>query len=265
MTTQGWEEAAEVMRRTRMKIIGGLSIVALFVTVTALASLDYKKVVLNTGPVAYWRLGETSGSTAYPTKGSYDGTYRGSPKLGQQGLIVTDSDKAPLLDGSNDRITADSLTSRSLSSWSNGYTLDAWVMTTTTSAEEHIVAFNTDKGGNSISVFRDEPSNKFKFHDCEGSGCVTAYSKTTPVAGKIYEVVVTVNGSNQGRLYVNGVAEASFNSSKRPPHSGRFTIGAEYDWGGTPTSFWHGKIDEVAVYDHALSATQIAAQWATGT
>ena len=253
------------MRTTRMKVIGGLSVSALFVTVTALASLNYKQVVLNSGPVAYWRLGETSGSIAYPTKGNYDGTYRGSPKLGQQGLLVTDPDKTPILDGHNDRITADGLTSRSSSSWSHGYTIDAWVMTTTNSAEEHIVSFNSDKGGNSIAVFRDEPSNKFKFHDCEGSGCISAYSKTTPAAGMIYQVVVTVDGSNHGKLYINGVVEATFTSSKRPLHSGKFTIGAEYDGGATPVSFWHGKIDEVAVYDQALSATQIAAQWATGT
>lgn len=249
----------------RLKIIGGLSVAALLVTITAAASLDYKQVVLNPAPVAYWRLGETSGSTAYPVTGSYAGAYKGSPRLGQQGLIVNDSNKAPLLDGQNDRITADSLTSRSYSSWSQGYTLDAWVMTTTTSEEGHILAFSTNKGGNSIAIFRDEPSNRFKFRDCEGSGCVSLYSKTTPVLGKTYEIVVTVDSSNHGKLYVNGVAENSFYSSKRPPHSAKFTIGAEYDWGPTPVSFWHGKIDEVAIYDHALTATQVAAQWATGT
>jgi Concanavalin A-like lectin/glucanases superfamily len=253
------------LRMKRLKIIGGLCLATLLVTITAAASLDYKQVVLNPGPVAYWRLGETSGSRAYPGAGNYDGTYIGSPKLGQQGLIVNDSNKAPLLDGQNDRITADSLTSRSYSSWSQGYTLDAWVMTTTTSEEEHILAFSTNKGGNSIAIFRDEPSNRFKFRDCEGSGCVSVLSKTTPVTGRIYEVVVTVDGSNHGRLYVNGVAEASFNSSKRPPQSAKFTIGAEYDWGPTPVSFWHGKIDEVAIYDHALTTTQVATQWATGT
>jgi hypothetical protein len=238
---------------------------ALLITITANASLDYKQVVLNPAPIAYWRLGETSGSTAYPTTGSYPGTYKGSPRLGQQGLIVNDSNKAPLLDGQNDRITADGLTARSSSSWSQGYTLDAWVMTTTTSQEEHILAFSTNSGGNSIAIFRDEPSNRFKFRDCEGSGCASVYSKTIPVTGRTYELVVTVDSSNHGKLYVNGVAEASFYSTKRPPHSAKFTIGAEYDCCPTPVSFWHGKIDEVAIYDHAISATQVAAQWATGT
>ncbi|MEA2506868.1 MAG: hypothetical protein QOH48_1486 [Actinomycetota bacterium] len=91
----------------------GAAVTLLLVTGTATASSSYKTAVMNTNPVAYWRLGETSGSTAYPTVGSYNGTYEGSPKLGQTGLIVNDSNKAPLLDGQDDRITADSLTSRS--------------------------------------------------------------------------------------------------------------------------------------------------------
>jgi hypothetical protein len=86
-------------------------------------------------------------------------------------------------------------------------------MTTTTSVEEHILAFSTDNGGNSIAIFRDEPSNKFKWRDCEGTGCHSAFSTTTPVTGKIYQVVATVDGSNDGHLYVNGKADASFGSA----------------------------------------------------
>jgi Concanavalin A-like lectin/glucanases superfamily len=254
------------MSAIRSRCIVGLSITLILFNGPAVASsLSYAKVVMNLGPVAYWRLGETAGTTAYPTVGSYKGTYLGSPKIGQQGLIANDSNDAPLFDGRNDRVIADSLTTRSYSSWAQGYTVDAWVMTTTTSAEEHILAFNNNSGGNSIALFRDEPSNRFKFRDCEGSGCVSVYSKTIPVTGKTYQLVVTVDGSNHGKLYVNGKAEASFISSKRPPHSAKFTIGAEYDCCPTPTSFWHGKIDEVAVYDHAISATQVAAQWVAGT
>jgi Concanavalin A-like lectin/glucanases superfamily len=254
------------MSATRRPCIAGFSIALVVLAGTAVASsLSYAKVVMNPGPIAYWRLGETAASTAYPTVGSYKGTYLGSPRLGQRGLIANDSNTAPLFDGRNDRVIADSLTTRSYSSWSRGYTLDAWVMTTTTSVEEHILAFNNGKGGNSIALFRDEPSNRFKFRDCEGSGCISVYSHTTPVTGKTYQLVVTVDGSNHGKLYVNGKAEASFTSSKRPPHSAKFTIGAEYDCCPTPTSFWHGKIDEVAVYDHAISATQVATQWAIGT
>jgi Concanavalin A-like lectin/glucanases superfamily len=250
----------------QVRAIAAVLIGSLLLGGGAIASPNhYGRFIRRTDPIAFWRLGEPSGSVARPRAGQYAGTYKGAPELYRKGLIHKNHNHAPRFDGRDDRVVADSLTSRSSSSWSRGYTLDAWVITTTTSSEEHILAFNRNNGGNSIALFRDEPSNKFKFHDCEGSGCISVYSHTTPVVGKVYQVVVTVDSSNQGKLYVNGKAEASFTSSKRPPHSAKFTIGAEYDSGPQPASFWHGKIDEVAVYDHALSPAEVAAQWATGT
>jgi hypothetical protein len=77
-------------------------------------------------------------------------------------------------------------------------------------------------------------------------------------------VVVTVDGSNRGRLYVDGKREASFTSTKRPVHAAKFTIGADYDRGRKVTSFWHGKIDEVALYARALIAKRVAAEWTAG-
>jgi Concanavalin A-like lectin/glucanases superfamily len=229
------------------------------------ASLNhYGRAIRRTQPTAYWRLGQWTGKAAHPRAGHYVGRFKGAPRLGLHGLIHKSRNRAPLFDGRNDRVTVDGLTSRSKASWSHGYTLEAWVTTKTTSVEGHIMAFNTKKGGNGIALFRDEPTNRFKFHDCEGSGCAAVLSKTKPVIGKIYQVVVTVDGSNHGHLYVNGKSEASFTSSKRPLHSARFSIGAEYDCCPKPTSFWHGKIDEVAVYNRALSAARVAAQWAKG-
>jgi hypothetical protein len=137
-------------------------------------------------------------------------------------------------------------------------------MTTTTSKEEHIIAFNTKNGGNGLAIFRDEPTDKFKFHECETSHCATVWSKTTPVVGRTYHVAVTVNGSNVAHLYVNGVSQATFTSKARPLQNGFFTIGAEYDCCPQPESFWKGKIDEVAVYDHALSASQISTLYNAG-
>jgi Concanavalin A-like lectin/glucanases superfamily len=252
---------------TRIRAVVGLTMAFLLLTGNALGSLsNYRKAIVRSDPVAFWRLNERSGTIAYPRVGRrYTGRYHGRPRLRRRGLIRTSRNKAPHFDGRDDRVTANDLTSRSKSSWSKGYTLEAWVKTNTTSVEEHILAFNTNNGGNSIAIFRDEPTNRFKFRDCEGSGCVSVYSKTKPVIGKIYQVVATVNASNRGHLYVNGRRQASFVSRKRPPHSAKFTIGAEYDCCPKPTSFWHGKIDEVAVYNRALSARRVARQWALGT
>ncbi len=45
----------------------------------------YSNAVLNLGPVAYWRLNETSGATAFDLAGGHDGTNNGSLVLGTNG------------------------------------------------------------------------------------------------------------------------------------------------------------------------------------
>jgi Concanavalin A-like lectin/glucanases superfamily/Phosphoesterase family len=230
---------------------------------SASATPGYRDAVMADGPVAYWRLDEPAGSTdAASQTGQFPGVYVGSPTLGQPGLIAEDSDTAVHFDGVDDRVTANGLTG--ISSWPDGYSLEAWVTTDTTTQEGHIMAFNTSSGGNRIALFRDEPTDKFKFHDCEATGCAVATSTTVPLIGNVYHVVVTVDSSNNGVLYVNGSAEAVFVSTNRPPTNGLFSIGAEYDAGPTPNSFWSGTIDEAAVYQKALTASQVQAHYQAG-
>ncbi|MEA2506241.1 MAG: phosphatidylinositol-3-phosphatase [Actinomycetota bacterium] len=248
-------------------VVTGFALVVPFIALingtSATATAGYRDAILADKPVAYWRLGEDPGATvATSATGQYDGTYVGSPALGQPGLISADPNTSMLFDGVDDRVTANNLTT--IPSWANGYTLEAWVNTSTTTTEGHIMAFNTLKGGNGMAIFRDEPSDKFKFHDCEASTCATVHSTTTPQIGQTYYVVVTVDSLNQGVLYVNGKAEATFTSAQRPLTSGYFTIGAEYDCCPVPSSYWKGAIDEAAVYTTALSAAQVVAHYQAG-
>lgn len=252
--------------RARTSVVIALATASVIATGTATASeIHYKDLVTATRPIAYWRLGESSGPIAHTVVGQHPGIYKGAPEFGRPGLIRDNPNTAPHFDGIDDRIKANSVTHRRKAGWSQGYTLEAWVVSTTRTEEEHIISFNHRDGGTNIAIFRDEPSNRFKFHDCEGRGCVDVYSKTQPIYGETYQVAVTVDAANRGHLYVNGRVEASFWSAKRPVHNAKFTIGADYDKGPRVTSFWHGKIDEVAVYARALSARHIAAQWAAGS
>ncbi|MDP9234244.1 MAG: LamG domain-containing protein, partial [Actinomycetota bacterium] len=176
--------------RLRMRCVVVLSTALVLVaagTAGGAAYNHYGRALRRTHPIVYWRLGQASGGPALPRVGKYVGKYRGAPLLGRRGLIIKNDNKAPRFDGRDDRVTADRLTSRSTASWANGYTLEAWVKTTTTSVEEHILSFNRKSGGANIAIFRDEPTNKFKFHDGEGSGSVSVFSKTTPVIGKTYQ------------------------------------------------------------------------------
>jgi hypothetical protein len=222
----------------------------------------YARRVMHAHPLAYWRLNEGSGDTANDSVGHYDGRYHRSPNLGVLGLLAPPSGRSVGLDGHSDRITANALTHRRR--WP-GYALEAWVRITRNDREEHIVAFNTRSGGNGVALFHDQPSRRFKFHDCEGRGCVQVKSRMVPKVGHRYYLVVTVNSHNRGWLYVNGRRQATFHSRKRPLRDGKFTIGAEYDAGPRPESFYRGKIDEVAVYSHFLRRRRVRGHYRAGT
>jgi Concanavalin A-like lectin/glucanases superfamily len=224
----------------------------------------YSHRVMKNDPVGYWRLNETSGDVAYDATGNFNGKYVQTPTVGAPGLLATPSGHSVWLDGSDQRVTADSMTQ--VTAWP-GYTLEAWVRIDQVTREEHIVAFNDYSGGNGLAVLHDQPTGLFKFRDCEGPGCVQAFSTTVPQVGGRYYVVVTVNRQNQGRLFIDGEREAIFNSDKRPLVNALLTIGGEYDTRGgnaIPSSFFHGNIDEVAIYNHALRPRKVRAHYKAG-
>ena len=74
--------------------------------------MTYASEVLADTPLAYYRLGEASGTTLVDSSGNArDGTYAGSPTLGAASLLVSDpSNTAVSFDGVNDIATVASAT-----------------------------------------------------------------------------------------------------------------------------------------------------------
>jgi hypothetical protein len=67
----------------------------------------YIDEVLDDGPRGYWRLGETSGTTAFDaatSDGAQNGTYESGVTLGVAGALRNDSDTAAAFDGTIDEV-----------------------------------------------------------------------------------------------------------------------------------------------------------------
>jgi hypothetical protein len=222
----------------------------------------YREAVLADNPEGYWELNEASADIALDAAMSHPGAYAGNPLPHLPGTMEADR-PCRIFDGRDDRVTVNTITSGI--DWSRGFTMEIWVRVTQRTSEEHAIAFNDPGGGNGPALLRDEPTDRFKCRDGDpGSNYHSAISTTVPTVGSTYYLVVTVDANDQGALYVNGAEEASFVTPARPPSSGGyFTIGAEYD-GSTPESFWHGALDEPAVYGYALTAGQVRAHWNAG-
>jgi hypothetical protein len=114
------------------------------------------------------------------------------------------------------------------------------------------------KGGHMLVTH----SSKFRA-ELDAASNVVMDSTTNWVAGQRYHVVMTTDGSTS-RLFVNGVEEASvaFGITLAAQTGLAFLIGDSPH----PSYFnYTGTIDEVAVYDHDLSAARVLAHFEAGT
>src|SRR5436190_2697183 len=90
-------------------------------TTRATASSAYRSEVTATGGLqGYWRLGESTGTTAGDTSNHFPGTYRGTPGLGRPGILFGDVNTAASFDGTQGEMTANGptlTTTGSLEGW----------------------------------------------------------------------------------------------------------------------------------------------------
>jgi len=166
-------------------------------------------------------------------------------------------------DGSNDYVAADGVTSNLDSSTGLPFTVSAWAYPDTTTRGA-IWAFN--KTGNSTEnlnlLFYGISSNSKKFTH-HGVASKIGESTNTFEPGQWHHIVVVVESGN-GKMFVNGGLEDEWPSGTNTS-ADRFSIGQEWDGDGDIASdYFNGKIDEVAVWNVALSAADVTALYNSG-
>ncbi len=221
---------------------------------------DYGKAVYDDEPSAFWRLDETSGNVANDSSGNQNpagyvaGVTQGGPSgIGTQGTSAT-------FNGSNGNVAQ-----------SNGqgsparYSHELWFRTTTTTGGK-IVGFGNAQTGNS--------SNYDKHVYMTNSGQLifgvwnnSPNTVTSPASyndGQ-WHYLVTTQGADGMRMYVDGELVGSNGVSANQGYNGFWRVGGDNlgAWPSRPsTDYFAGTIDEVAIYDFALSAEQVSAHYA---
>jgi hypothetical protein len=214
------------------------------------ANSFYRAVVLADTPVAYWRLGESSGTTATDQMGTSPGGYGGAVTIGVQGGLANDSDLAIDTFGGGMGVT-DTAALRP----ATNVTVEAWVRPDTNPATQFIVNKGLDyflyiEGGAMKFGVRTNPPLTY-----------WAVASSTFTAGAWQHVVGTYNGS-QLRLYRNGTeVGVSAASGALTTVGGNLIVGA-FDSNGS--TWYDGRVDEVAVYSGALTAAQVLNHYQRG-
>jgi hypothetical protein len=211
--------------------------------------------VLTDTPLAYWRLGEKSGTVAHDETGhGYDGTYTGTYTLGAAGALTGDPDTAVTLDGVTGQVdVGDNFDFVG----EVPFSLEAWVKPAVIDGEyRHIVTkMAFDNGGNPLTgtyVILEQGATILGFERWQnGATELTVETADFPAAGSWVHVVATYDGTT-GELYVDGAAAQASTSVGGVQASGVHML-----WG----NLMQGVLDEIAVYDHALSGTRVAAHY----
>jgi len=214
----------------------------------ALAQSPYAQAVIADSPISYWRLNETSGATAVDQMSRNNGGISGGVTLNQPGPISDGG--AMAFDGGSGYIYMGQPASLSPANVS----LEAWFSTTTLQYDD--ILRNRTFGYN-LGTRADGSVGSGAY----AAGC-TGPSFTAPTGyndGAWHYVVFTYDGSVE-TLYFDGSQVTSTPLSGNICYGeGAFAIGRDGDSSGY---YWNGLISEVAVYDHALTTTQVADHYA---
>jgi peptidoglycan/xylan/chitin deacetylase (PgdA/CDA1 family) len=199
--------------------------------------------------LAHWRLGEASGTTAWDTTGAYNGTYAGNPTLGVPGAIAGDTDTAVGFNGSTSKMSIPLLPAV------GDFSVEGWSYLTSPASTN-----NTVFGGSGTVRLLARPGSPNSATAAyagvwlNGTEYALQPSSTASNLNTWVHWVLTRQGSTL-TLYRNGVqigqrtdlpatALANLNGAIGMQSNGSYPL--------------TGRIDEVALYRSALSATDVS-------
>ena len=238
------------------------------------ATSQYSSFVLSLKPIGYWRLGETNAAAAFDSSGhENNGTYHGSPTLGEPGAIRHDANTAVGLDG---RSYVEIASQSAFSVGATGLTVQAWlrpdVLSFPTAPNAEYIHWLGKGEGRSFEwgfrFYKKDSSrpNRISAYiwNAEGGEGAGAHFEEPITPGQWINVVAVYQspGRNAGvQIYRDGVLKNGPPKTPTLYRSYRVTPRP----GGAPlrlgcrdlTSLLRGGLDEVAVYPRCLTAAEI--------
>lgn len=237
------------------RIVSGVVDIGAYENQTVVSTAVYADLVKADSPTVYYRLDETSGSTAVDSSGNMiDAAHVSTPTLGLAGAIVSDAASSAYgFDGSGDSLTVpDSAALRP-----SQLTLEAWVNPTDRSGFKIIfLKSSTVKWDDGYGLYQSDGQLFFFVNDWKAN----RVSVDLPAGGGSYSHVAATYDGASLRIYLDGLLEDELTYSQPINHSN-----APLVIGGSTAGFrFAGSLDELAMYGTALSADRIFTHARTG-
>jgi hypothetical protein len=235
---------------------------ALYLVDVGSARRRYVDVVLADGPLAYWRFDEASGTTAVDSaghaSGPFNGTYVNAPTLGAVG-VMRDGSGSPSVDlnGSNQGVNGQDWPvmdfasgAFSFEAWFNGDALDATTQILIHKREPGLSKLGWEFGVVAAGVFFTDDTD------------IKVVSSAAVANDTDYHTVVTFDGTSTTRLYLNGaLVDTDTGGLTITANTEIVSIGVD---AAEPGFRFDGQLDEVTVWDRALTAAEIAEHYTVG-
>jgi hypothetical protein len=214
----------------------------------------YPGAIVGNNPVGYWRLGEAAGTVASDYWGGNDGKYTNTT-LGLPGYSALDTNTAAGFNGANSAV----LNSQGLLNNLTQFTVCGWIMRGTAHSvrggyfgQNDLLEFGDAGGGTQIEAWIDKT----------GGNIIVSY----PWADNEWGFIALTADGTTCTMYTNGVPAGTRTSTVTSYGTNQF----KFNIGGggifnDPAANWDpflGSIDEVAVFNKALSDAQIQAMFA---
>ncbi|HVW66654.1 MAG TPA: LamG-like jellyroll fold domain-containing protein [Candidatus Peribacteraceae bacterium] len=223
---------------------------------TMSGALTFNNLTLNNGLVGYWKLDDGTGSSiARDSSGNgNNGTLTNGPTWSTSVPNTRFYDPKSLhFDGVDDYVSVPDSSALQLS---NHLTVATWVKSTTAGSDIGIIRKDTQIGTRYLwglayisGVIQAQYYN----------GTVYRVSSSTANDNVWRHAVMTINGTTM-TLYINGVSQgtATISGTQGIP-TGEMDIGAEPPAIGiSRTSYMIGSLDDVRIYNRALSASEVS-------
>ncbi|WP_186307625.1 LamG-like jellyroll fold domain-containing protein, partial [Microbacterium sp. 1.5R] len=217
----------------------------------------YGAAVVAAAPTLFWRLGESTGTSAQDASGAgHRGAFVGSNTKGQTGALQG-VDNSAVSFGGGQLISQTPIVNPVV------YSAEAWFKTTSTAGGK-IMGFGNSATGNSSTYDRHvymTSAGQLVFGVSSG-GQVRITSSTAYNDGQWHHVVAS-QGSSGMRLSVDGESVGTNTTRTAASYTGYWHVGGDVSWGPGANPFL-GTIDEVAVYPSVLSATTVSDHYSLG-
>ncbi|MEO6530185.1 MAG: LamG-like jellyroll fold domain-containing protein, partial [Specibacter sp.] len=237
------------------------------VQIASASASPYVLGVLNDNPSLYWPLGGPAAAAAADWGGFNNGvvgTGVGTTPTGG-GAISGDTSPASTFNGTGNGVIG----SNQKTAVSPAFSTEVWFKTTTTTGGK-LLGYGTNRSGSSVSNDRHVYMlNNGRLSFGVYTGAVKTVTSGSAYNNGAWHHLVATQGPGGMALYVDGNVVATDSSiTTAQSYYGYWRVGGDNltNWPSRPSSdYFNGSLDNFAVYNTALTASQVSSHHALGT